>query len=101
MDGFDIVSIRVEHECPVVLAGVLRSQARGSVVAASRGKRGCVESVDLLAPVRGERHMDGGGGSVNGGDGEVGRLLESEVDLPGASLQAPISAKPSGNSACA
>lgn len=82
MDGLDIVSIRIEHERPVVLTGVLRSHARSAVVPASRGKRGCMERVDLLAPVRGERHVDRGRGWVNGRDGEVGSLLKSEGDLP-------------------
>jgi hypothetical protein len=84
MDRFDVVSVGVEHERPVVTVGILGPQTRRSVVAPPGLERGCVEGIDLLTPVRRKSNMDRCASPVCGGDREVVCLFEAERNLLGA-----------------
>ena len=41
-DGFDVIAIRVQHECGVI-AGMVRARTGSAVVSAAGGERGCME----------------------------------------------------------
>src|ERR1700721_29971 len=47
--GFDVVAVRIEHECAVVIRMVLRANARLSVVTSACPYRGPIERVDEAA----------------------------------------------------
>ena len=81
MNGFYVVPIWIKDEGAVVLGGVLGPQARRSVIRPPGRERGGVERIHLLAPIRGERDVDGRARPVAGRDGEVGGLLEPELHL--------------------
>jgi len=56
-DGFDIVAVRVEHECAIVVVVVLRPQARWAVVASARRHRRAMKCVDLRTGLRAKRDV--------------------------------------------
>ena len=71
----DVVAIRIEHEGAVV-AGVVMSLARSTVVPATGGQRGAVEGIDGRAILGLEGQVD------MGGDGPgVGSIDEEFIDL--------------------
>ena len=48
-DGLDVVAVRIQYICTVVVRVVLRAQARLAIVLAARGQRCYVESIDRCA----------------------------------------------------
>ena len=46
-DRFDVVAVGVQHKSAIVVGMILRSRSRRAVVAAARGPRRLVESIDL------------------------------------------------------
>jgi hypothetical protein len=48
---FEIVSVRVKDESGIIVRMIVRSQARGAIVFATRGWSRAVESVELLADI--------------------------------------------------
>lgn len=53
-DGFDVIAIRVQHECGVI-AGMVRARTGSAVVSAAGGERGCMERLHGLLAVSQER----------------------------------------------
>ena len=46
-DGFDVIAIRVQHECGVI-AGMVRARTGSAVVSAAGGESGCMERLHGL-----------------------------------------------------
>ena len=55
-DGFDVIAIRVQHECGVI-AGMVRARTGSAVVSAAGGERGCMERLHGLLTVSQERDV--------------------------------------------
>src|SRR5215211_8536487 len=53
-DSLNVVTVRIEDVCAVVVGVVLRSETRRTVVAAARGERRGVKRIDGCAVWRGE-----------------------------------------------
>src|ERR1700729_4367847 len=96
MHGFDVMPVGVEHERPVVVPRVLRSQSRWPVVASSGLQRGRVERVDLLTSVSGERDVQPAN-DVGRRDREVVGLLETEHNIDPASAPRTDLREPEGS----
>src|SRR5262249_13170584 len=56
--GFDVVTVRIEHERAVVVGVIVRTQSRRPVVLAAGREGGLVERVDLRARLGAKRHVD-------------------------------------------
>src|SRR6266568_3769647 len=54
---FDVVPVRTNDECCVVVRVVFRAQTRRTIVFATRLQSGAIESVDLLAILGRERQV--------------------------------------------
>ncbi len=48
-DGLDVVTVRIQYICTVVVRVVLRAHARRAVVIVARGQRRYMESIDRCA----------------------------------------------------
>src|SRR2546421_6649831 len=57
-NGFDVVPVRIEHECAVVVRVIVRARTRSTVVPATRCDRSLVEGVDLLARLGSEGNVN-------------------------------------------
>lgn len=53
----DVVAVQVTYKGSIVVAVVLRPEARRAVIGATSGKRGMIEGIDLLARSRPESKM--------------------------------------------
>src|SRR5690606_1729316 len=61
-DGLDIVPVRIEDDCAVVVWMIVGADSRLAVVAAARGHRSGIKGIDLGALVRSEGMMPAGSG---------------------------------------
>jgi hypothetical protein len=89
VDDLDVVTIRIEHERPVVARVVDGALAGHAVVPVARGERGSVEGPHGGVRVRGERQMDVlGERAIVANDREAGVLVAELHAIRGVVCQA-------------